>query len=185
MLILSYDSIKEKIQAPFPPGTVQVKDNNKKAYIPAQVYWNRLDEVAGPMVNWSIKSVNIAESHVIVIGTLHIAEVSRDGIGYNSFKEEHLIKAAISSAESEAFRNACDKYKMGWIDLAPYRTWSDNPGINIENKTPNIQSDSERKCVKCRKILDREDNFFLELHNIRQDYCSEHVPPYLIKNNGG
>lgn len=177
-----YDVIKDKIQAPFPSGTVQVKDKKKMAYIPAQVYMSRLEEVAGAMWNWSVKSVEIKESHIVVIGTLHIAEVSRDGIGFSNFSEQNYIKSSLSSAESEAFRNACDKYKMGWNDLAPYREWGDNPGLDLNERiVPKPENVSIKICIVCKKKLDPADDLMLELHNIRQNYCTDHIPSYLLK----
>jgi len=180
--IMSYNAIQDKIQAPFPPGTVQGIDKKKMAYIPAQVYMSRLEEVAGAMWNWSVKSVEIKESHIVVIGTLSIAEVSRDGIGFSNFREQNLIKSSLSTAESEAFRNACDKYKMGWNDLAPYREWGDNPGLELNERIVLKPEDiCIKKCVVCKKELDPADDLMLEIHNIRQNYCTDHIPAYLLK----
>lgn len=198
----SYSEIMGQLTKPFPPGTVKKTGSSKSGYIPVQVYMSRLEEVATSQWHWRIIGepiLNFQQNYVIVKGEITLIDTVRQGLGIASIKkvENTSIKNALSTAESEAFRDACDKFKMGWIDLAPYREWSKNPGVNeagllllpengeIENFDPTIHSvmptAGNRQCVKCKKRLTPNEELLLSINEIKYDYCKEHVPKQLIK----
>jgi len=196
----SYSEMMEQLKKPFPPGTVKISGNGKSGYIPVQVYMSRLEDVAASQWHWRIIGepiLNFEQSFVIVKGEITLIDTVRQGLGIASIKkiENTSIKNALMTAESEAFRDACDKFKMGWSDLAPYREWSKNPGVNeagqlllptgeIENFDPSIHSvmpSSNRKCIKCKKLLTPNEELILSINEIKYDYCDDHVPKQLIK----
>lgn len=128
-----YDELIKKLQVPFPSGTV--KDKGNRAFIPVQAYMVRLEEAAQDKWGWSIvdaPKIDLASRIVTLRGELTILNTKRQGIGISTMKdgEPSSIKNAILIAESEALRDACDKYLMGWKDLAPWRKeWGNNPGV--------------------------------------------------------
>ena len=178
-----YEEIARQLQAAFPKGTLQT---GKSAHIPVQAYIRRLEEAAGALWSWRLvdyPQVLEHEQAIVVRGELTIAGSVRSGIGssfYVSDKSARSVssfKNAVSAAESDAIRNACDKFLMGWIDLAPHRDWGKNPGVAIvQQERGNV---SNRVCKKCNKPLQSEDELFLELHSIRLPFCTEHVPAHL------
>lgn len=185
-----YQLIMKELQAKFPEGTVVNDVNKKRAYIPAQVYIKRLEDVAGDAWSWRLVSeptykdtANIME----VRGELSILGATRSGIGFSHYiqsensKSSSTYKNAVNSAESDAIRNACDKYLMGWKDLAPHREWASNPGVNLIEAVVETTKES-KTCVRCLKPLSSEDFLVLELHKITLNYCSEHIPKHFLKN---
>lgn len=194
-----YDEIKEKLAAPFPNGTVEVNtNNNNNARIPVQAYLQRLEEVAGAYWSWRLVGDPVIyerESQVQVKGILKILNAEREGIGFANFTtysdtgKIQNLKNAILSAESDALRKACDKYRMGWKDLAPYRDWSNNPGVNIDKQHQKVLNNddvnlSTLKCVKCQKYLTKEEEQFLADNRIKINYCKDDIPLQLLKKRG-
>ncbi|MFJ7983485.1 hypothetical protein ACIQ1D_24970 [Lysinibacillus xylanilyticus] len=197
----TYAEIMEQLKKPFPPGTVKVSGDGKRGHIPVQVYMSRLEDVAESQWHWRIIGepvFNFEKNIVIVKGEITLVDAIRQGLGLAKITnvDPALIKNALMTAESEAFRDACDKFKMGWIDLAPYRDWSKNPGIDvsnqflidenpiIENFDPNIHSVmpvSNRNCIKCKNPLTQNEELLLSMNGIKHAYCKEHVPKQLIK----
>lgn len=198
----SYTEITEQLRKPFPPGTVKVSSDGKRGHIPVQVYMSRLEEVANSQWHWRIIGepvFNFEKNYVIVKGEITLVDTIRQGLGIAKIAktETTSIKNALMTAESEAFRDACDKFKMGWYDLAPYRDWSTSPGINesngelqsnegivIDNFNPEIHSvmpSAGRDCIKCKKELSQNEELLLSLNGIKFAYCKEHVPQQLIK----
>lgn len=188
-----YQSLMERLTASFPKGTV---DTNNRASIPVQVYIQRLEEVVGPLWSWQTKGDPLifeTENQVQVKGILKILDAEREGTGlanlqrYSDSGKISNLKHAILSAESDALRKACDKFRMGWIDLAPYRDWSKNPGVRInadrENDNANSHGDSV-SCVKCNQRLTNSEMNFLKENDIRINYCKNDIPEQLLKKKG-
>ncbi|MEX3624989.1 hypothetical protein [Viridibacillus arvi] len=191
---MNYKDIAQALQEPFPNGTVQFPSSSKRqAHIPVQVYINRLEKVAGEHWSWTIigePMIVEADNAVIVKGELSILGAKRGGMGFSHYvrgkdsKSVSAFKNAVNAAESDAIRSACDKFLMGWSDLAPYRDWGSNAGIdiNLNNRTEAIpEKDVERVCQRCAKKLTDVDQLFLEVNRIKLPYCTEHVPKHLIK----
>ncbi|MFG3613383.1 hypothetical protein [Rummeliibacillus stabekisii] len=194
---LSYTDISKLLKESFPPGTVQFT-SSKKPYIPVQAYINRLENVAGEQWSWRvIGEPNIIENEqaIVIKGELTILNATRTGLGFSYYskaenknnKSVSAFKNAVNAAESDAIRSACDKFMMGWADLAPYRDWGANAGIDIpvtKYKTEeNTAATSEkRNCSKCGNVLTAEDDLFLEVNNINLAFCIEHIPKHFLKN---
>ncbi|MGG3805338.1 hypothetical protein [Metabacillus fastidiosus] len=188
-----YNEIKEKLTDPFPKGTVQLNESKDIASIPVQAYIKRLEEVAGVFWSWKLVGDPVIyekEYQVQVKGVLKILGAEREGIGFANFQvyEDTLkiknLKNAVLSAESDALRKACDKFQMGWKDLAPYRKWGDNPAVNLsthQERPQNVQDVSPEKCAKCSKYLTQEELQFLNDHQIKIKYCKNDIPPHLLK----
>lgn len=192
---MSYSDDFIKLTEPFPNGTV-IKTTEYRAHIPVQVYQMRLEQVVGENWHWRIidmPQLLFSEKMVIVKGELQLHHTIRQAIGFSNFRdnEPSKIKTAIASAEADAFRNCCDLFQMGWKDLAEYRQWASNPAINLKqhstiqtvSKADSNKSNAEtsRICLLCQKLLQKEDELFLALHNVQLSYCSEHVPKHFIK----
>lgn len=197
----TYTEIMEQLRRPFPSGTVKVSDNGTRGHIPVQIYLSRLEDVAESQWDWRIVGdpvLNLENKFVIVKGEIKLIDTVRQGLGIANIKKADptSIKNALMTAESEAFRDACDKFKMGWIDLAPYRDWSKNPGIaqsnqsilnereTIENFDPSVHSImplTGRNCMKCKKQLSSTEELFLNTNGIKFAYCRDHVPKQLVK----
>lgn len=194
-----YRDIHQKLIEPFPEGTlVSKEDDDYRRYIPVQPYIHRLEEAAGVYWSWRITGDPVIyreERQVMVRGILKIVETEREGIGFAHFQtfqdtgKIKNLKYAITSAASDALRDACDKFEMGWVDLAPYRSWGENPGIGQaafhahQSKGTGSTSTSTAgpKCIKCQIDLTTQDIEILKNHNIKHNYCSEHIPAHLRK----
>ena len=179
-----YKTIAEELQAAFPEGTLQ---KGKSVHIPVQAYIRRLEDAAEGLWSWRLveyPAVLEQEQAVMVRGELSIDGAVRSGVGCsfyvrdNSSRSVSSFKNAVSAAESDAIRNACDKFLMGWIDLAPHRDWGKNPGVALQPDKEN-KNLSKRVCKRCGKHLLPEDELYLELHSIRLPFCSDHVPTHL------
>lgn len=182
ILTKNYETIAKELQGAFPEGTLQ---KGKSVHIPVQAYIRRLEEAAGGLWSWRLVEYPVVqeqEQAVMVRGELTIDGAVRSGIGSsfyvrdNSVRSVSTFKNAVSAAESDAIRNACDKFLMGWIDLGPHRDWGNNPGVTIQRE---FETSSKRVCKRCNKSLLPEDELFLELHSIRLPFCSDHVPAHL------
>ncbi|QOV11361.1 hypothetical protein [Viridibacillus arvi] len=189
---MNYKEIALALQAPFPNGTVQLSSSNKRqAHIPVQVYINRLEKEAGEHWSWSVigePTIVEADSAVIVRGELSILGAKRSGMGFSHYdrgkdiKNVSAFRNAVNAAESDAIRSACDKFLIGWSDLAPYRDCETDESIEINNRSEDIrETDVERVCQRCAKKLTDIDQLFLEVNRIKSPYCTEHVPKHLIK----
>jgi|GEM_PF-1939685 len=199
----TYTEIAEQLRRPFPPGTVKVSSDGKRGHIPVQVYLSRLEEVAGSQWHWRIIGdpvFNFEKYFVVVKGEITLVDGVRQGLGIAKItkNETTSIKNALMTAESEAFRDACDKFKMGWYDLAQYRDWSSNPGIMQSNSVPqlteslviegfdsnvhSVMPSEGRSCIKCKKPLSQNEELLLSINGIKFAYCKEHVPQQLVKN---
>ncbi|MBU8908268.1 hypothetical protein [Desertibacillus haloalkaliphilus] len=183
-----YRSILKKLREPFPPGTIQLRNNSPHSqYIPAQAYEERLEEVAEMHWSWSIKGEPIIyerENEVQVIGTLKILDAKRDGIGFASFQrfpegKIKNLKYAIRSAAQDALRDACDHFQMGWIDLGKgtnlKNTKKQDTRIHIEKSQPKIDI-----CMICKTELSQKEIELLQENRIKLRYCREHLPKHLV-----
>lgn len=178
-----WGTIHTKLKTPFPAGTLKFK-KNKYAYIPIKAYIHRLNEVAGPVWQWKItkEKVNEEQGLIEVNGVLKILHREAEGQGFHEFfkgSNQYAYKDALRSAASDALRNACDLFEIGWVDLAPYRDWGQDKGIGIETipKPENI-----RICVKCKKPLTEEDEELLRKLKISNvQWCSEDIPEHIAR----
>lgn len=193
-----YEQLISALQAPFPQGAVIHKGH--RAFIPVQAYMARLESVAHDKWGWSIvdaPQIDLANRVVTLRGELSILNAKRQGIGIASIKdaEPSSIKNSILTAESEALRDACDKYLMGWKDLAQFKDWGSNPGISpylygdalpmkIEGFNSQLHSAPPKTgetCLRCQEHLTSEDLLMLRVHNVKHFYCRKHIPQQFIK----
>ncbi|PPA84184.1 hypothetical protein [Brevibacillus laterosporus] len=183
-----WNRIHKSLTEPFPNGTIQFRDpkEQKGAYIPSRVYIHRLNESVGSLWSWRITNEFIVKeaNKIQVNGVLKILHREHEGIGFHDlrFYKDNPEKIsnyedAKRSAANRALSNACDQLEMGWEDLAPYRDWSDNPGIGIENK----QSTKDKICVVCQKTLTNVDEEALKYYGIRNRYCEVHIPEHMTR----
>jgi hypothetical protein len=195
-----YYAILDKLTLPFPPGTVEFKNNNKaSAYIPSHAIQNRIRSVAGPYWSWRIstdKPIYHEETDEIEVrGVLTILHASAEGQGfakldrYEDSKKIKFYKEAVRAAASDAFRDAADYFGIGHHDLAPYRKWAENPGVGLINdaKMQSLGSTASgdlgkrltvEHCKKCGVLLTQEDIEYLKLVNWTIKVCKEHVPEH-------
>lgn len=194
-----YREIHEQLVAPFPPGTLEARENDPNSkYIPVQPYIHKLETAAGTFWSWRLTGhpqIFEREEQVMVTGVLKIVDAEREGMGFSNIQRYEdtgkikNLKYAILAAESDAIRSACDKFEMGWKDLAPYRKWAKNPGTGLEVPTTGAGKDykdgsgsSHRNCVVCQKPLTLDDENFLKELQITHPYHREHVPQHLVRN---
>lgn len=195
-LQIIYREIHAKLIQPFPLGTVEMRDKDSNSrFIPVQPYIHRLEESAGTYWSWRLTgepTIFDKEGQVMVRGILRVVEAEREGVGFANIQrfddtgKIKNLKYAINSATSDALRDACNLYEMGWKDLAPYRKWAQNPGTGLGGRavtsTSEIGGDSSiPKCVKCQKSLTTEDVAVLREFNVKHPYCQEHLPNHLRK----
>ncbi|WP_066297622.1 hypothetical protein [Bacillus sp. FJAT-29937] len=187
-----YQSLIKELTAAFPEGSVENTETPSRASIPVQAYIQRLEEVAGNLWSWKTTGDPIIyekEEQIQIKGVLKILDAEREGIGFSNFQRYAdsgkimNLKHSILSAESDALRKACDKFRMGWVDLAPYRKWGSNPGIGIEvNNTKTGTQSNSVKCVKCDRTLTIDEMNFLKNNNIKINFCKNDIPEQLLKN---
>ncbi len=204
----SYSDIMLELRKPFPQGTVIQSEKGRgtktRTYIPAQVYMKRLEDTAAEQWHWAIQGnpqINLNEQVVIVIGELTIVTARRQGLGVAQLQgtQPSSIKTAIITAETEAFRDACDKFLMGWIDLAPFRDWGMSPALDfgsqkleeIENFQEGVHSVlpielssplmTGRTCIRCHTPLSPNDELILSVNQVKIAYCQKHIPKQFIK----
>ncbi|PLR70458.1 hypothetical protein [Bacillus sp. UMB0728] len=186
-----YKEIMNSLTDPFPEGTVEVSDN--RSSIPVQAYIQRLEEKAGGLWSWRITGEPIIfenEDQVLVKGVLSILDVNKEGMGFSNLQRYtdtgkiKNLKNAILSAESDALRKACDRYRIGWQDLAPYRSWGSNPGVEIKTPHKTGKIINNDRCIKCDNPLTAADIKVLEEFNVRLKYCQEDLPANLKKRRG-
>jgi hypothetical protein len=204
----NYDHIVQQIKATFPQGTVQKRQDTQRAYIPNQVYTDRVELATQSRWSREIRDVeiNIPHGFVKVIARVMIGAYYRDGIGFAEIGTESAGKAKqiankVDQAGNEAVREALDTWQIGWRDLAPYyqqnNDWGTNPALRhlLETSSaPTIPGDDpsqqinakvERFCIKCLKQLSHEEWEILgKVPNLNRDkmtYCFEDLPNHLKK----
>lgn len=145
---MSYSEIILRLKESFPNGTVKFRSDNNKAYIPNQIYTDRLEAATQGKWNKSIKDIEINLEHlyVKVIVTVTIGDHSRDGYGLayidSDSKGRPKISNTLDQAAASAFVDALDTWQMGWRDLAPHNKmdWGGNPGIrHLLDSDPSIE----------------------------------------------
>lgn len=187
-----YKEISVRLQDKFPAGTVIEGNPISTSYIPVQAYISRLESEAAGLWEWRLVKEPTPypdDKAIYVQGELSIAGTVRSGIGFSYYsvpenkKSVAAFKNAVNSAESDAIRNACDKFLMGWKDLAPYREWASNPGVGLAGASVKTAEETTGEiCTRCKKSLSPEDLLFLKVNSIRIKYCIDHVPAHLKKN---
>lgn len=189
-----YREIHKKLTAPFPAGTVEGKENDSnQKFIPVQPYIHRLEEAAG--VHWSFKMtgqpiIYEAEDLVQVNGVLKILNAEREGNGFSNLqryrdtRKIRNLKEAIRAACSDCLRDCCNLFEMGWRDLAPYRKWSNNPGVGLKTSAARINGaeSEDRTCIRCKEKLTEEDERLLKELKVSVNYCASHIPDHLTRN---
>lgn len=197
---LNYQDVISKIKARFPEGTVLKRQDNSRAYIPNQVYNDRVESATESRWDQEFRDVeiNIPHRFVKVIARVTIGPHFRDGIGFveigvdGSGKPKQLA-TAVDLAKAEAIREALDTWEIGWQDLAPYyqseRDWASNPALAHlvitpppDTPTPAAQSavKIERNCIICKDRLNQDEwellSYVPNLDRARLTYCFEHIP---------
>lgn len=195
-----YDEILFRLNEPFPPGTVEFKNNNKNsAYIPSHPFQYRIRTAAGPFWSWRItteKPIYHEETDEIEVrGVLTILHASSEGQGfasldrYNDTKKIKFYKETIRAAASDALRDAADFFGIGHRDLAPYREWAKNPGaglVSIKNEGNDKKTDllvpsgkiEVKHCIKCGVVLTPEDLDYLKTVRWTNQVCKKDVPEH-------
>ncbi|MFF0828787.1 hypothetical protein ACFYU8_17715 [Brevibacillus sp. NPDC003359] len=187
-----WTKIHTQLIAPFPPGSIQFKDEaKKKAYIHAKVYVKRLNDVAGPVWSWRITSQRISScsNFAEVNGVLRILHREAEGQGWHRLEKResngmyYNYENAFRSAASDALRNACDFLEMGWVDLAPFRDWKNNPGILDVPIQPDQSSMGKalRVCKKCQAPLSERDEELLVQLKVPVPWCEKDIPDHMKK----
>lgn len=201
---LSYSEIILRLKESYPHGTVKFRSDNSKAYIPNQIYTDRLEAATQGKWDKTIKDIeiNLEHRYVKVIITVTIGEHSRDGYGLSYIDSDGQGRPKISNsldqAAASAFVDALDTWQMGWKDLAPHNKldWGGNPALQhllksdppTENQTQLRLSNSnhkvERKCIMagCNKTLSSDEWDLLKkvpnLNRNKMVYCFEHLPDH-------
>ncbi|SFJ54372.1 hypothetical protein SAMN02799624_04928 [Paenibacillus sp. UNC496MF] len=197
---LNYQDVIERIKARFPQGTVRQREDNGRAYIPNQIYTDRVESATGSRWDREIRDVevNIPHRFVKVIARVTIGPHHRDGIGFSEIHADgsgkvKQLSTAVDQAANEAVRDALDTWQIGWRDLAPYNSkdWGGNPALgHLLHGEPPGEIDFtkqpaaviERKCVfaNCGRKLTRDEWELLghipNLSRERMTYCFEHIP---------
>lgn len=195
---LNYQEAVEKIKARFPQGTVKLRGDNGRAYIPNQVYTDRVEDATGSRWNREICDVeiNIPHGFVKVIARVTIGPHYRDGVGFADFNDKKEVANKVDQATNEAIREALDTWEIGWRDLAPYyqgeKDWGSNPALRhlLDSPAPPAGPDPghqlnarvEHHCIfsKCGAQLTREEWDILgqvpNLNREKMTYCYEHLP---------
>ncbi|QHW35562.1 hypothetical protein GZH47_32270 (plasmid) [Paenibacillus rhizovicinus] len=204
---LNYQDVIAKIKARFPDGTVRQRGDNGRAYIPNQVYNDRVEQATQSQWNQEFRDVeiNVPHRYVKVVARVTIGAHSRDGIGFSEILIDgsgnaKQLSTAVDQAKAEAVREALDTWEIGWQDLAPYyqheKDWGSNPALKHlllfappGNAELNLQMQEivDRHCIftNCGAKLTRDEWELLgtipNLDRSRMIYCFEHIPPHIKK----
>ncbi|MFC5402361.1 hypothetical protein [Cohnella soli] len=199
---LNYPEVIEKIKARFPEGTVRKREDNRRAYIPNQVYNDRVESATQSRWDQEFREVeiNIPHRFVKVVARVTIGSHYRDGIGFaeigvDASGKPKQLATTVDQAKAEAIREALDTWEIGWQDLAPYyqdeKDWGSNPALAHllttrapDKGTPAPQSAEmvERNCIfrNCGTKLSRDEWELLSnvpnLDRSRMTYCFAHIP---------
>ncbi|MFD2614626.1 hypothetical protein [Paenibacillus gansuensis] len=198
---LNYQEVVEKIKARFPQGTVKHREDNGRAYIPNQVYTDRVEQATGSRWDREIRDVeiNIPHGYVKVIARVTIGPHYRDGVGFAEISDSKLVTNKVDQATNEAIREALDTWEIGWSDLAPYyqkeKDWGSNPALRhlLDSPPPPAGTDPgfqpnaklERYCIfaKCGvQLTQAEWDILGRVPNLNRDkmtYCYKHLPDHL------
>ncbi|NHN34741.1 hypothetical protein [Paenibacillus agricola] len=196
---LDYEKIVSDLKMAFPAGTVQFQ-NGGMAYIPNQVYTDRIEQATSS--RWSLElretDINLSGHYVKAVVRVQIGAYFRDGYGLQKLEAgkallEDQLAPALDLAVNRAFIHAVDKWQMGWRDLAPHRKndWGNNPALkhllNVESglKKPgqnNLQPSLREihHCINCKQELSNEEwdalGQITNLNRNKLTYCYPHIP---------
>ncbi len=196
MDIEKYYEATKLLKEKFPPETVKMRDDGTRAFIPNQVYTDRLDRVLQGEWSKEIREleVNVPHQYVKAIVRVYIGPAYRDGSGIATITTTGLRNAE-ERAKSSAFVDALDTWELGWRDLAPFNEWGNNPALSHLSdapleKTPSlssIQSLTDHRCIfpDCHQVLIQQDIEVLKLipnFNItKMKYCVKHLPDAFVR----
>ncbi|MGU3473215.1 hypothetical protein ACLBWT_18970 [Paenibacillus sp. D51F] len=196
---LNYQEVIDRIKARFPQGTVKQREDTGRAYIPNQVYTDRVEDATNSRWNREIRDVeiNVPHGYVKVICRVTIGPHYRDGIGFAEITEAKHVANKVDLATNEAFREALDTWEIGWRDLAPFyqkeKDWASNPALRhlldspppVPDVTLGHQPNTrvERSCIKCGNSLTHAEWDILgvvpNLNREKMTYCYNHLPDHL------
>lgn len=191
-----FREIYERLILPFPPGTVEFKNNSAaSAHIPVQAYQHRVNVAAGNFASWRLTTehpiIHETEKLLEMRGVLKIVDASYEGQGFVEFVRDEKTKRIkyfnerCKAAASLAFVDACDCFEMGWIDLQ--RKWALNPGTGVPSRSGELNGSGKdgstggkRKCIRpgCEQFVDEE---LLKLYGWTNQQCEEHIPEHVKK----
>lgn len=189
-MFLDYSKVVDWLKRGFPFGTV-VKQSRQ--YIPNQVYTDRLEKATGSEWSYEIREleINPGAGYIKAVVRIYIAEYFRDGYGVDVVKDSSQIPTLTDQVINQAFVNAVDTWQMGWVDLAPYRAWGENPALaHLKDGNPPpaegvpIQSKAieDKACVVCSKQLGQDEIDLLKaipgFNLSKLAYCFEHIPDH-------
>lgn len=204
---LNYEEAIARIKERFPEGTVKQRGDNGRAYIPNQVYNDRVEEATKSRWDLSFPEVdvNVRDRYVKVVARVTIGQHTREGIGFYEVSVDgsgipKQLSNAVDQAKAEAIREALDTWEIGWQDLAPYyqgeKDWGSNPALKhlLHSASPSNPDHSsapsemiERKCIftNCGAKLTRNEWELLgsipNLDRSRMTYCFAHIPNHMKK----
>jgi hypothetical protein len=204
---LNYQEVIERLKMRFPDGTVKKRADNERAYIPNQVYTDRVERETGSQWSREIRAVeiNVPHGYVKVIARVIIGAHFRDGIGFAEFAAEPAVgKVKLSNkvdqATNEAIREALDTWQMGWRDLAQHNMsdWGGNPALkHLLISDPSEHSNAsvhihtnvkvDRFCIftKCGvELTNKEWSLLGEVPGLNREkmtYCYDHLPSHMKK----
>ncbi|NHN33170.1 hypothetical protein [Paenibacillus agricola] len=198
---LDYEKIVNELKMAFPPGTVQFQGGGM-AYIPNQVYTDRIEQATSSRWNLELRDtdINLSGHYVKAVVRVHIGHYFRDGFGLQKLEAgkallEDQLSSALDLAVNRAFIHAVDKWQMGWRDLAPYRKndWGNNPALkHLINNEPGSKDPDQKTlqpalreahhCIICQNELSSEEwgalGQITKLNRQKMTYCYPHIPDH-------
>jgi len=195
-----YHEVLEQLKAAFPPNTVQFRNDSGAAYIPNQVYTDRLDRVLQGQWKLEVREleVNVQGKYVKTIVRVHIGDYFRDGTSIAEITQQGINNAE-NRAKSAAFVDALDTWEMGWKDLAPHnKDWGKNPGLShlVSSEAPtegqrtarnlSAGTTTDHRCIfsGCGQHLSQAEFQALKLipnyNRQKMVYCSVHLPDHFL-----
>lgn len=195
-----YHEVVRRIKERFPEGTVRRRGDNGRAYIPNQVYTDRVENATGSQWDREIREVeiNIPHGYVKVVARVTIGIHYRDGVGFSTISNGDQVSNKVDQATNEAIREALDTWQIGWRDLAPFyqeeKDWGSNPALAYLLKSqppagvdPSKQNNMkiERYCIfsNCGKQLTSAEWELLgsvpKLNRDKLTYCYDHLPDHM------
>jgi hypothetical protein len=203
-LELNYQEVVQKLKEGFPQGTVKFRSDNNRAYIPNQVYTDRVERATNSQWDLTIKEIeiNVPHRYIKVIVTVTIGPHHRDGYGFSVIEKDAAgepirLANALDQAANEAVKTALDTWQMGWSTLAPFykEDWGGNPALRhlLVSDPPPEPGDSfpvvpnakiDRFCIfsNCGKQLTHDEWELLgqipRFNRNKMTYCYEHLPNF-------
>ncbi|RJG15636.1 hypothetical protein [Paenibacillus thiaminolyticus] len=175
-----YSEIIKALKQPLPDGAMRsYEENQNHKYFPIQVYIDLLESITEGEYNYEIREleVNTSGKYVKAIVRIEIQGRFRDGHALCDIKQSNTANAT-DLAMSTAFKNALDKWQVGWINLAPFEKWGNNPGISLLNNN-NTLADSDT-CIKCgRQLTEMEKNQLKRIPKNSLQFCTTCLPEHL------